>query len=195
MPGTVVGAALSTGYPGNAARGSSVEIASRPVVAYYYPINFGDAVMLNTNTPNMAPNTYASLAEWLLWIPGGGMNVNNFAGFAYREVKQYETYISAATAAQQVGPTLANYSNGTMGDVVKRGIVSLLCHVGTPLANGAVYLRFALNAAVPAGIVGGVEAQADGANTVQLVNCRFYDGLVDPVTGCAAVEILYPLCS
>ena len=46
-----------------------------------------------------------------------------------------------------------------------------------PTAGGSVYIRVALNGAIPNGVVGGLEAVADGANTVLYPNFPLEDRL------------------
>ena len=42
-----------------------------------------------------------------------------------------------------------------------------------PKLGGAVYIRIAESESYPGAAVGGFEAEADGANTVQLTNCQW----------------------
>ena len=89
-----------------------------------------------------------------------------FAGFAAREVKQ---------TVNNADPTVV-YAIGEPVDVIQRGNVIVTCNVGTPTAGGKVYVRTTLNGAIPAGVLNGIEAAADGGNTIELTNCRFTTG-------------------
>ena len=57
--------------------------------------------------------------------------------------------------------------------VFQRGAGNVICQKGTPRRCGAVYVRTAANESFPTAAVGGFEAEADGANTVQLTNCQW----------------------
>lgn len=186
MPGTVVGTALNAGFPGAIARNAANIIAARQVKPTdTVPVYFGDAVVLNSDS---AGGTYSSVAGFI--ANSGTFTLGIFGGFAIREVKSYEAYISSGTSPA-TGPTTSFYAPGTACDVIKQGTVSVVCRVGTPTAGGAVYLRVALNGSFPAGIVGGIEAASDGGNTVQLTNCRFFSGYMDG-NNVTEVTLLYP---
>lgn len=61
-------------------------------------------------------------------------------------------------------------------DILRRGYIMVQVNAGTPAAQGPVYMRIA----TPSGakVIGGIEAVADGANTVVIVGATF-QGLVD----------------
>jgi hypothetical protein len=69
--------------------------------------------------------------------------------------------------------------------VLLRGSISVLCNVGTPFAAGPAYLRSILNGGIPAGFVGGIEANADGVNSGiinginGLPDAYFKNGVID----------------
>lgn len=65
----------------------------------------------------------------------------------------------------QVPPT-----SGT-GDIMRRGYMSVKANAGTPAFGGPVYVRVAS----PSGakVIGGIEAAADGANTVIVPTAQF----------------------
>lgn len=94
-----------------------------------------------------------------------------FVGIAVKEIKSASSY------------TNQNYGEYLPKDavsVLKRGCVNMICHVGTPVLGGKVYIRVALNSAKPTGIIGGLEAEPDttaGKNNVELPNCRWYSGM------------------
>ena len=87
----------------------------------------------------------------------------------YKTIKQTTDYLSSQ----------GFYNPGDEVDVLTRGNMTVSCNNGEPEAGGAVYLRVAENAAIPAGVVGEVEAAADGTNTVKLENVRFTTEQID----------------
>jgi hypothetical protein len=156
MPGTAIGKVLNLGYPGNVSRGVDTVIENRFVrPTDTANINFGDPVVLNSD------NTYSAF--------GATGTAATFAGIAVREVKQNTDYFTAQ----------GSYKPGEACDVLQRGSATIKVNVGTPTANGNVYVRIAANGSIPNGVVGGFEASADGANTVQLTNIKFKTGKID----------------
>ncbi len=59
-------------------------------------------------------------------------------------------------------------------NVLRRGYINVVVNAGTAVVGGPVYVRVA----APAGqkVIGGVEAVADGANTIVLANAMFTSG-------------------
>jgi len=163
MPGSAIGTQMNIGFPGSYSRNGDCIIANRLVKsADAAGPKFGAGVVLNTD------NTYSDIAAWI--AAGGTLTAAVFAGVAVREVQQSTTYVT-----QSAG----QYSPGNACDALERGSAVVNCLVGTPTAGGAVYMRKTLNGAIPAGIVGGFEAAADGGNTVQLTNCQWTTGAKD----------------
>ncbi|UUZ80642.1 hypothetical protein LJK88_20445 [Paenibacillus sp. P26] len=159
MPGSAIGKTLNYGYAGNVSRSSDAIIESRPVrLTDTTPVNFGDPVVLN------ADNTYSKF--------GATSTAAQFAGIAVREVKQHIVYSGAGAAS-------VAYQPGDPMDALHRGSITVVCNVGTPTAGGSVYIRIATNAAIPAGVIGGFEAAADGTNTVQIPNLKWKTGKMD----------------
>lgn len=74
-----------------------------------------------------------------------------------------------------------------VGNVLKRGYMSVKCNVGTPAHDGTVYMRITANGGNT--IIGGLEATADGGNTITLPNCTF-NGAADADGN---VEIAYKI--
>ena len=60
--------------------------------------------------------------------------------------------------------------------------------MGSPQLGGAVYVRVTANESYPTAAAGGFEAEADGANTVQLTGCQ-WAGTAD-ADGVAELRIL-----
>jgi hypothetical protein len=110
---------------------------------------------------------------------------SNFIGVAVREVKTAETYYTDGNPPGATSPVFGYYYQGQSCDGLERGSCSVLVRVGTGIAPwGQVYLRVALNSAIPAGVVGGFEAQADasgttGFNTIALPTTQFTTGVLD----------------
>ena len=80
------------------------------------------------------------------------------------------------------GPAgIGYYAPGQMAEHIERGSVTVKINVPTGITSqGPVFIRTVLNGAIPAGLVGGFEAQADGSNTVELTNVVFRTGAIDP---------------
>lgn len=167
MPGTAIGKNLNYGYPGTVSRSADAIIENRFVKSSdTNPIPFGAPVILNSD------NTYSA------FLATG--TAATFAGIAVREAKTNTTYVTNASGTYQPGEPC---------DVLERGSATIQVNVGTPTANGTVYVRIATNAAIPNGVIGGFEATADGTNTVALTNVKFKTGLID-TNNVAEVTIL-----
>jgi hypothetical protein len=159
MPGGVIGKSLNFGYAGSISRSADAIIDNRIVKpSDTLNINFGDPAILNSD------NTYSKF--------GATGTAAAFAGIAVREVKQSMAYGSNANAN-------GSYAPGDPCDVASRGALTVVCSVGTPTAGGAVYIRTALNGAIPLGVVGGYEAAADGANSILIPNLKWTTGKID----------------
>jgi hypothetical protein len=157
---------MNLGYPGSYSRNGDCIIAARLVRSTDAAgPKFGAGVILN------ADNTYTDVANFIAAPLSGSMTAAKFCGIAVREVKSATTYSPA--------PTTGSYLPGQTCDVLERGSAVVTCFNGTPTAGGAVYLRTALNGAIPAGVVGGFEAAADGGNSVLLTNAVWTTGAID----------------
>lgn len=156
MPGKVIGKILNLGYPGSVSRSVDAIIDNRVIkVTDTVPVPFGSAVVLNSD------NTYSAVTDTT--------TADQFGGIAVREVKQSTDYFSA----------IGQYNPGEPADVLTRGSVTVYCNNGTPTAGGKVYLRVKANVAVPNGVVGQLEAAADGTNSIELPNLRWTTGQLD----------------
>jgi hypothetical protein len=156
MTGTAVGKVMNLGYPGNISRGVDAIVENHFLRSTDVAnINFGDPVVLNSD------NTVSAF--------GSAGTAATFLGIAVREVKQNTDYFNAQGYYQPGQPT----------DVAVRGSLTIKVNVGTPTANGNVYVRITANGAIPNGVVGGFEATADGTNTVLLSNVKFKTGKID----------------
>lgn len=121
--------------------------------------------------------TVASFVPSIAYPVGATVNIENtvgqLVGIALREVQQALDYMPTA------GTPGAMYAPGSPCDVLERGTATVICQLGTPTAGGPVYLRVALNTAYPNAVVGGWEAEADGANNVSVSNARWTTGNLD----------------
>jgi hypothetical protein len=157
MPIQTIGTTLNIGYPGSFSRNADCIIANRVIknTDAAGPA-FGDPVILN------ADNSYSKF--------GAAHTAAQFVGVAVREVKQATDYMNQGDVV---------YRPGEPADVLKRGDVCVKVNNGIPTAGGTLYIRIAANATIPAGVIGGFEAVADGANTIALTNAAFSTGNMD----------------
>lgn len=169
------------GFPGKISRLGERVVAARQVLSTTpNPIPFGAPVVL---VGDASGGTWQSVADFI--AGGGTFAAANFAGVAIAEVDSALTY--PATPGQQ---TLGSYAPALMAEVLERGSVTVQLNVtGSPVAGGPVYVRKTANGAIPAGIVGGFEGAADGANNIQLTGVVFRTGAVDS-NGMAEITLL-----
>lgn len=133
-------------------------------------VAFGESLVVNAN------NTYSSVAQF---IQGGGtFTANTPLGIAVANIKTNSTFpLNGTNQAFTPGGV---FTPGQICDALVQGTIDVFVRNGTPTgANGTVYLRVAANAGIPAGVVGGFEAVADGTNTVALTNVKFKTGVLD----------------
>lgn len=150
MPGFDIGLTTGFGFPGQESRGGGKNITrTHPVNTASDNIYFGDPVTMgNDATVFRADETFTADA---------------FAGVAIRRVK------SATLYPNQNDGFYAPFDNA---DILLEGFVSAVCHAGTPVPGGAVTVRTAENAAIPAGVVGGFEATLAN-DCVTLTNAKW----------------------
>lgn len=108
---------------------------------------------------------------------GTGNTGNQFIGVAGRELKSPAEFFS-----QNVG----QYTPEEPVSVFQRGCINVKCQKGSPAIDGTVYVRVAASGSY---VVGGFEAEADGTNTVALVNAQ-WNGPADN-HGVAELRIAY----
>lgn len=94
---------------------------------------------------------------------------------------------SASTATDIYGFAITVYPTmdtapvaKSMGDALRRGYLNAKVRVGSPSRTAKVYIR--INAGTDEKPVGGIEAVADGANTIELTNAQFLGEALDGVT-------------
>lgn len=108
---------------------------------------------------------------------GAGNTGNQFIGVAGREVKSPAEFFN-----QNVG----QYVPEEPVSVFQRGCINVKCQKGSPSIDGTVYVRVTASGNY---LVGGFEAEADGANTVALSNAQ-WNGPADS-NGVAELRIAY----
>ena len=157
-----IGKTMPHGYAGSYARQPAMIVNTRPAGG---AVPFGGALKYD--------------AAGAVVPMGAGDTAAAFVGVASRQVKSALFYLE-----QNVG----SYAQREAVPVFQRGCINVRCNVGVPKLDGQVYVRVTANEAVPAGVVGGFEAVADAANTVELTNCR-WAGPAD-ANGVAELRIL-----
>lgn len=153
MPGKAIGISMLSGYAGTQSRTADAIIQNRIAKSN---ISFGHAVVLTND------NKWDNVVE--------GTTAAQIAGIAVREVVQANTF------DPQSNP---DYMAETPCDVMVRGNCTVKCQRGTPKSGDAVYVRVKANATYQDAVVGGIEATADAANTVQVTNIEWTTGVMD----------------
>lgn len=153
MPGKAIGISLLSGYAGTQSRTADAIIQNRVAKNN---IAFGHAVVLTND------NKWDNVVE--------GTTAEQIAGIAVREVVQANTF------DPQSNP---DYMAETPCDVMVRGNCTVKCQRGTPKSGDAVYVRVKKNNTYVDAVVGGLEATADDANTVQVTNIEWTTGVMD----------------
>lgn len=183
MPATVIPVTgINEGFVGNiSSEGLSLRVPRPLNVTDTKNIAFGEALVLNSN------NTYSSVAQFI--ANGGTLTSSTPLGIAVTNTKTNATFpLNGSNGTMTPG---GYYTPGQVVDGLVQGTIDVYVNNGTPVGAGStVYVRVALNGAIPAGVVGGFEAVADGANTVALTNVVFKTGLFVSAQGVAQVTVL-----
>ena len=163
MKNQVIGTSMNHGYAGNYSRQPDMIIDTHPLggteeAAFGTPLVYG--------------------GDGTVFPFGAAHTAGDFVGIASREVKSATNFLN-----QNVG----SYQPYEAASVFKRGCINVLCNVGTPVLGNKVYIRITANSSIPTGLVGGFEAAADGANTIELTNCEWRGG--KDVNGVAEIRI------
>lgn len=153
MPGRTIGIMMNVGYAGTQSRTADAIIQNRIAEG---TIAFGQAVALTDTN------------KWRLVKTGDTDAV--VAGIAVREVVQANTF------DPQSNP---DYVANVPCDVMVRGNCTVKCQRGTPTSGAAVHVRITANNTYPNAVVGGFEAEADDANTIQVTNIEWTTGVMD----------------
>ncbi len=167
FPTQSIGKAMPHGFAGSYAYQPDMIVKTRPA---------GGTALIPFGTPLK----YAADTNIGAVVPmGTGDEGTAFVGFASREVKSATDYLNQGVGA---------YAPEEPVSVFMRGAINVKVQRGTPAMGGKVYVRITANAAAPTALVGGIEAEADSASTVELPGCVF-EGPADG-NGIACVRIL-----
>jgi hypothetical protein len=142
-------------------------------------VAFGETFVLNAN------NTYSSVKQFI--ASAGTVTASTPLGIAVSNVNINPTY--AIPGSFNVTTPGGVYLPGQIMDGLVQGTINVSCNNGTPTAGGNVYIRTVFNAGVPAGVVGGLEAVADGTNSLVFPNLKWKTGYLETDTT-AQVTIL-----
>jgi hypothetical protein len=180
--GVIPVTALNLGFLGNVSRIGERVIAARQVLASTpNPIKFGDACVI---VPDSTGGTLQSIADFILG--GGTFTAPRFAGIAVRNVKTFLTYSTLGTVQT---PQIGTYAPGQLAEALERGSITVKINNGAPVSQNPVYVRVLANGGIPAGVVGGLEAVADGTNTIVVPSVVFRTGVLD-ANGVAEITLL-----
>ena len=157
-----IGLNMSHGFAGSYARQPDMIVNTAPL---------GGTEIIHFGTPLVRGENGAVIPM------GAGNTGNQFIGVAGREVKSPMEFFS-----QNVG----QYAPEEPVSVFQRGCINVKCQKGAPSIDGTVYVRVTASGSY---VVGGFEAEADGANTVALVNAQ-WNGPADN-NGVAELRIAY----
>jgi hypothetical protein len=151
MPATIIPVqGIYLGFVGNISNEGYSLRTPRQVNLTANNIGFGETLVLNSN------NTYSSVKQFI--AGGGTMTATTPMGIAVSNVHTNGVW------PQNGGTNLSAgfFAPGQMCDALVQGTINVYVQNGTPTgAQGPVYLRVALNAAIPAAVVGGLEAVVD----------------------------------
>lgn len=141
---------------------------------------FGVDIPAGTYIVSMSPTTAGAGTIVMSQASTGSVTAENFyaavfGGIAVREVKTQLQFLTLAPGGSEVG----YYAPGQFTESLVRGSITVKIYNGIPISNGPVYIRAATNSSFPNGIVGGLEAQADGVKNILLTNVTFKTGTLD----------------
>lgn len=171
MPASVIPVkGLFLGFVGNISNeGYSLRTARRVNPTDTNPVAFGETVVLNAN------NTYSSVKTFI--AGGGSTTVVQPMAIAASNVNINPAYpIQGSLDVLTPGGV---YLPGQPMDGLVQGTINVSCNNGTPTAGGNVYMRVILNGAIPAGVIGGLEAAPDGTNSLLVPNFKWKTGFLE----------------
>jgi hypothetical protein len=155
--GSIPVLALNLGFPGTPSRGDDRYVHSRQVnINTANPLLFGQGAVI---IPDSTGGTVQSIADFI--AAGGNFQPSSFAGVAVRNVKTNLTYGTLGNIGS-ANPYIGSFAQGQIAGIFERGSITVTINNGTPITQNPVFVRTALNGAIPAGVVGGFEAVADG---------------------------------
>lgn len=130
--------------------------------------------------PDMIINTFAAggdaaipfgtplkLSSGKVVAMGASDTAAAFIGIAGREFKSALDYTNQGLGAYAPNDPVA---------VFQRGVINCKCQKGTPAYGTSVYLRITANSSYSTAVVGGLEAEADSTNTIELKGCKWMGG-------------------
>ncbi|UGB46991.1 hypothetical protein LQ772_06785 [Frateuria edaphi] len=138
---------MPSGIPGDVSRKSQSTITSE---------------ILNASLPFASYGIPAKKASGKVVPFAGGETAADLYGFLVRPYP---------TQSAQEGLGTATPPTSGVGNILRRGWMTVKCNAGTPADGGTVYVRIA--AASGAKVIGGIEAAADSTNTVALTGVKF----------------------
>lgn len=158
MPAGKIGTKLNLGYEGAYSRTPDAIIMSRLVsmAMAQDQVLFGRALILTDE------GTYQVLDS--------ATDVDKFVGISVREVRQATNFYDQSEAG---------YQKGEYCPALERGNLVVKCRNGVPAIHGKVYVRVDAEGVIPGTVIGGFEAQADGANSVVIPNAKWVNPGVD----------------
>ena len=157
-----IGLNMSHGFAGSYARQPDMIVNTAPL---------GGTAVIAFGTPLVRGENGAVIPM------GAGNTGNQFIGVAGWEVKSPAGFFN-----QNEG----QYAPEEPVSVFQRGCINVKCQKGSPSIDGTVYVRVTASDDY---VVGGFEAEADGTNTVALVNAQ-WNGTADN-NGVAELRIAY----
>lgn len=147
---------MPSGIPGALSRpGTSMVMEANVIDSTLPPASYGIPVVVDATSLKIRNVKAADVAA----------SVYGFLVRPFPTQSSTTAYGSAAPVANSIG------------DVMRMGYLCVKVTNGTPVKNGAVYTRTVLNGAIPAAVLGDVEAVADGTNTFAIPGAYFTGGM------------------
>jgi hypothetical protein len=166
MGGVTIGKTLLHGFAGRYAQQPDMIIDTEIIDGSSDNVYFGEAVI--------------DTGDGTVTKADAGATAANFVGVACAEVKT----VPALYDDQNAG---GFYAALEAAAIFKRGIVSVVCNVGSPAKNGVVYLRTVIDEEAGNIIIGGFEAEDDSEKVVEITNCAW--GSTADANGVAALVL------
>ena len=132
-----------------------------------------EAALFNSSLPFASYGMPGKISSGLFVPFAGGDAATAFYGFLVRP------YPIQDAAAQNDPLGSATPPTTGIANVLKRGYINVALTRGSAVKNGTVYVRIVYNATYPNSPVGGIEASADGTNTVALASNTYFMGPAD----------------
>lgn len=143
----------------------------------------GDGLAVESQTMGATPLTSYGLPAKLVSGAITGIVAGDTAGLILGFLVRANPSQGGNAGNQSFGAGTPPLAGATVS-LLKSGYIAVQNNAGTPAKEGAVYVRIAN----PSGakVVGGIEAVADGVDTIQVANCVF-TGAAD-ATGVAEIR-------